>query len=330
MSERVGLAVVGPGWWGRVLADAIGRTSTAEVVSCFARTAESRDKFASDYNCAAAPSLAELLADEAVDGVVYATPHTVHRSHIEQAAAAGVHAFVEKPFTLTAEDGRAAIRAAVEGEIQLMVGHQRRRQQANRAIRAMIDDGTIGTPVHAEGTFNVARGYPDSWRADPNETPFGGMTALGVHHLDTFHYLLGEVSRVSAFSNPVLDDQPLDHATGLLLEFRSGAIATLVTTHFAPMANRVTLWGSGGAAFNEDDGARLFRQDRNDQTRTEEQLEPNDALAEQMAEFAAAIRGQVEVETGGPEGLAVIEVFEAALASARRGAVVDVDEFRAG
>ncbi|MGI9596860.1 MAG: Gfo/Idh/MocA family protein [Acidimicrobiales bacterium] len=330
MSERVGLAVVGPGWWGRVLADAIGRTSSAEVVSCFARTVKTRAEFAADYNCSAAASLEELLADEAVQGVVYATPHTLHRSNIEQAAAAGVHTFVEKPFTLTADDGRAAAAAAEAGGIQLMVGHQRRRQTANRAIRAMIDDGTIGTPVQAEATFNVAMGYPDSWRVDPSETPLGGMTALGVHHLDTFHYLLGEVARVSAFSNPVLSDQPLDHATGVLLEFRSGAVATLLTTHFAPMANRVTVWGSAGAGFNENDGGRLFTQDRNDPTRSEESIEPNDALAEQMAEFAAAIRGKATIETGGDEGVAVIEVFEAALASARRGQVVDVDEFRAG
>ena len=42
---------------------------------------------------------------------MFATPHTLHRAHVEAAAAAGVHAFVEKPFTLTTEDGRATIAA---------------------------------------------------------------------------------------------------------------------------------------------------------------------------------------------------------------------------
>ena len=63
MTGRVGVGVVGLGWWGRMLADSIGRTSNGIVVSCFARTDETRDAFAADYGCASARSLDELLAD---------------------------------------------------------------------------------------------------------------------------------------------------------------------------------------------------------------------------------------------------------------------------
>ncbi len=329
MSEPIGVAVVGLGWWGRVLADAIGRCDSTELVACFARTDEARDEFAADYGCASPPSLEALLADDAVDGVLYATPHSLHREHIEQAAAAGVHVFVEKPFALTAADGRAAIEAADAAGITLMVGHQRRRQAANRRLRAMVDDGTIGTPLHGESTFFVPKGYPASWRATREETPLGGMTGLGVHSIDTFRYLLGDVGRVSAFSNPVLDGQPLDHATGLLLEMTSGAVASLLTTHYSPASNRVAIFGDQGAGMNEQDGTRLFVQSRTDPTPVEVEFEANDPLVEQMSEFAGAIRGTAEVETGGEEGLAVVSVLQAAIASVARGTAVDVAEFSA-
>ncbi len=328
----VGLGVVGLGWWGRVLADAAVEVPEVEVVSAFTRTQEKRDQFAANFGCTSAPSLEALLADDAVDGVLFTTPHTVHRENIEQAAAAGVHVLVEKPLTLNAADARAAIAAAKAGGIHLMVGHQRRRQSANRQIRAMLDDGTIGTAVQAEATLNVPTQYPDTWRANAEETPLGGMTGLGVHHLDTFHYLMGEVKRVAAFSNPVLDDHPLDHATGLLLEFATGAVGTLTTSHFAPATNRVSIWGTEGAAFAEGDGTQLFTQRFGEPGREPVDITINNPLVDQVAEFASVIAGDdgAVIETDGAVGLAVIEVFEAAIASARRGAVVEVDEFRAG
>lgn len=327
MTEPVGLGIVGLGWWGRVLADVVGRTPSAKLVSCFARTKSARESFAADFECRSANTLAELLADDEVQGVLFATPHTLHRQHIEQAAAAGVHAFVEKPFTLTTGDGKAAIAAAEQGGIHLMVGHQRRRQHANRELRKMVDDGKIGTILHGEATFFVAKGYPDTWRATKEETPLGGMTALGIHSIETFHYLIGEVASVSAFSNPVIKDQPLDHATGLLLEFTSGAVGTLLTSHYAPAANRIAIYGDAGAGFNEDDGKRLFAQARTEPIRQELTVEHNDVLVEQIEEFANAIAGTGSIETGGAEGLAVVSVLEAAIASSQRRAVVDVAEF---
>lgn len=327
MSEKVGLGFVGLGWWGRVLADAVLRGEHGEIVAGFARGDDARNRFAADYSCTPSSSLDELLNDERVEGVVYATPHTVHREHVEQAAAAGVHVFVEKPFTLTADDARAAIAAAEAADIQLMVGHQRRRQTANRQLKSMIDNGDIGTPLHGEASFFVSNGYPDTWRAGADETPLGGMTALGVHCLDTYHYLLGPVARVSAFSNPVIADAPLDHATGLLLDFESGAVATLVTSHYAPAANRTAIYGSAGAGFNENDGALLFTQARTDPTRHELTVEPADAIVEQLDEFAQAIRGTAVVETGGPEGLAVIQVLQAAIASAANNRAENVSDY---
>ena len=270
----------------------------------------------------------ELLKKDELEAIIIsATPESTHYPMIKAALEAGKHVFVEKPFTLNTADGRAAVEAAEEAGIVLMVGHQRRRQAANRHIKAMIDDGTIGTPVHGESSFFISRGYPDSWRANPDETPLGGMTALGVHCLDTYHYLLGEVARVSAFSNSIIDGQPLDHATGLLLEMTSGAVATLPTTHFAPAASRVAIFGSEGAGFNEDDGKALFIQGRDEPTRKQIDFEYNDIIAEQIDEFAAAIRGTGTVETGGAQGLAVIAVLEAAVASVARGSVVEVSEF---
>ncbi len=104
-SDRVGLGLVGLGWWGSELADAAERGGVARVVSCFARREEPRNDFAAKHGCRAASSLDEFLGDPEVQGVLIATSHQSHRMLVEAAAAAGKHVFVEKPLTTTVADG---------------------------------------------------------------------------------------------------------------------------------------------------------------------------------------------------------------------------------
>lgn len=325
----VRLGLVGLGWWGGELAAAARRSGAAEVVACHARTAAARQDFAQQVGCRAVGSVQEMLAADDVEAVMLATPHSVHADQVCEAAAAGKHVLVEKPFTLTVEEGRRAVAAAHSAGTVLMVGYQRRRQAANRRIRQMLDDGEMGTLLVASSMFHVSHGYPATWRADRTETPLGGMTGLGVHMIDTYHYLIGPIAAVSAFSRGVLPDQPLDHATGLMFEFETGAVGTLLTTHFVPGAVEVTVHGTAAAAFSQRDGARLLVQNQGEAFPTEADLAPNDPLVEQIAEFAAAVRGGAPVETDGRVGLAVTEVLQAAVASAQRGQPVQVAEFAA-
>lgn len=327
VNEPVGLGVVGLGWWGGELADAAARSGAAEVVACYARTRSARDAFAAERGCRAATSFEDLVSADDVEGVILATPHSTHGSQIREVAAAGKAVLVDKPFTLSTADGRSAVEAARAAGTVLMVGHQRRRLAAVRRIRSMLEAGTLGTPLLATSVFAVPRGFPATWRSSQQESPLGGMTGLGVHMIDTFHYLVGPIRRVSAFSNGVLSGEPLDHATGLLLEFSSGAVGNLVTSHYNAFTEELSILGSAASAYSRDEGTRLFTQNRGEMDRTEVPLEATDALAEQVAEFAGAVRGAGPVETDGEVGLAVIAVLEAAMASVERGEAVDTAEF---
>lgn len=329
-NEPVRLGVVGLGWWGGELADAAARSGAAEVVACYARTESARVAFAEARGCRAATSFRELVSADDVEGVVLATPHTVHGEQVRQVAAAGKGVLVDKPFTLSVADGRRAVAAAADAGTVLMVGHQRRRLAAVRRIRAMVDEGRLGTLLLATSVFVVGRGFPATWRSAPHESPLGGMTGLGVHMIDTFHYLVGPIRRVSAFSNGVLDGEPLDHATGLLFEFESGAVGNLVTSHYNPFTEEFSIFGSGATASSRNEGTRLFVQQRSETERREVLLRANDPLAEQVAEFAGAVRGGGPVETDGGVGLAVVAVLEAAMASVERGEAVAVAEFSGG
>ena len=203
--DPVGLGLVGLGWWGGELTKAADRGGAARVVACFARGEEGRNAFADEHGCRAATSMEDLLTDDSVEGVLIATSHQSHRHLIEQVAASGKHVFVEKPLTTTVEDGRAAVDAARRAGVILQVGHQRRRTAANRKIKEMIDAGELGDIETVVAHQSIPNGFKmpeEAWRWNPDQSPLGSMTSLGVHNIDTMHYLVGPIARVSAFTRP--------------------------------------------------------------------------------------------------------------------------------
>lgn len=325
-ATKVKLGSLGLGWWGTELAKAASRSGVAEVVSCYARGEEGRRSFAEEQGCRAMSSLEDFFGDPEIDGVMIATSHQSHRELIEQAAAAGKHIFIDKPLTTNVVDGEASIEAARAAGVLLQVGHQSRRTAANRRIREMIDAGEIGDIETVTANQSLPNGFkmpPEAWRWNPDQSPLGSMTSLGVHKIDTMHYLAGPITAVSAITRPGRD-WPIDEATVLSFEFASGALGTLTTSFFTPVVNEISVFGMKAAAYNMDRGSRLLVQKTGETSRDEVVLDPVDPVVDQLKVFAGAIKGDIEVEATGEVGLAVIKVLEAAVESAASGRVVEV------
>jgi UDP-N-acetyl-2-amino-2-deoxyglucuronate dehydrogenase len=330
-ADPVALGSIGLGWWGGELAEAVERSGRARIVTCFSRTEEARLVFAERHGCRAAGSLDEVLADDEVEGLLIATPHSTHEDMVVAAAEAGKHVLIEKPLTLTVAAGRRAIEAAGRAGIVLQVGHHRRRLAATRALKQIVDAGELGMVHLLEANLSLpgALDPKPGWRNDPRERPLGGMTALGVHMADNLCYLVGPVARVSAFSRPLLARGSLDDVTTCILEFESGALGYLGTSLVVPKIGTLAVYGTGGAAWSEEDGARLFRQDMGETSRREQPLDAVDGLAEQLAEFATCIRTGARPEVGGEEALQIVAILEAAMESCSSDRPVALKELRA-
>lgn len=330
VETKVRLASAGLGWWGGVLARA-AVVAGAEIVGGFARREGSRQSFVDEHGGRVFETFADVLAAEDVDGVLIATPNSTHADMVIAAAGSGKHVFVDKPFALDVASGATAIAAAEKAGVVLQVGHNQRRQPANRRIKQLIDDGALGTVIMIEtqqSTPNALRFRPDYWRANDTESPLGGMTSLGVHMVDTMAYLLGEIETVFAMSKGIVDFPPIDHATTLLFEFASGPLGYLGTSFVVPRVNSVTVRGTAATAVNEADGHRFFWQTIDDRVPTEQPVEVLDTIADELGEFVRSIRGEATPETGGREGLEVIAILEAAKASSASGVPAVVAEFR--
>ncbi len=327
--EPVRVACIGMGWWSDVLADAIKRSDKLKIVACYSRSPEKRQAFAGKYGCRATERYEAILDDRAVEAIVNTTPNDVHLETTRAAAAAGKHVFLDKPIANSIADARAITAACRKAGVVLALGYQRRRESPFRWIRRQIDDGVFGKLVNAEANISRDRlGKFDltSWRYTAKGMPGGVMLQIGIHYTDVLEYLLGPVKAVNArLAQLVLPGDNSDVAS-LVLEHESGALATLNASYAsASEYYLMNVYGKEASAYYDlHQGLRFLK--RGGDRSSPVALEKNDAIRDELDEFAAAVRGEGQPEMDGERGTASLAVIRAGIESAREGRRVEVAE----
>jgi predicted dehydrogenase len=329
VSNPLRVACIGMGWWSDVLADAIQRSGKLEILSCYTRSDDKREKFAAKYRCRPAASYEAMLADPQIEAIINTTPNDVHLATTGAAAAAGKHVFLDKPIANSISDGRAITEACRKAGVVLALGYQRRRESHFRWIRQQIDDGLFGKLVNAEANISRDRvGKIDltSWRYQAAGMPGGVMLQIGIHYIDVLEYLIGPIRTVRGqLAQLALPGDNPDVAS-LMLEHENGALSTLNASYAsASEYYLMNIYGRDATAYYDlHNGLRLLRRGE-----TKPKAVPcaeNDTLVEELEEFAAAVRGQGQHEVGGEYATRSLAVVRAGILSAREGRRVEVAE----
>jgi predicted dehydrogenase len=245
-------AIVGMGWWGRTLVEAV-QTGSDQIrfVAGTTRTVSPEvQAFAAAQQLRLAASYEALLADPTVDAVVLATPHSLHAAHTVAAAQAGKHVFCEKPLALTTADADAAVAATTRAGVTLGLGYNRRFHPEMTALRQKIQSGALGTVLHFEATMTFPNALllkPEAWRAHRDETPCGGLTPMGVHAIDGMIDLGGEIAHVYCQSFHRVVPVDSDDTTSMLFRLKSGASGYLGTITATGPGFSFQVFGSQGS-----------------------------------------------------------------------------------
>jgi predicted dehydrogenase len=245
-------AIVGMGWWGRTLVEAVQADSDQiRFVAGATRTVSPEVKtFAEAQHLQVVDSYEAVLRDTTIDAVVLATPHSLHSAQVVAAAQAGKHVFCEKPFALHKADAEAAVAATETAGVTLGLGYNRRFHPEMTALRAKIQSGELGTLLHFEATMTFPNALllkPEAWRAHRDETPCGGLTPMGVHAIDGMIDLGGEIDHVYCQSFHRVVPVDSDDTTSMLFRLKSGASGYLGTITATGPGFSFQVFGSKGS-----------------------------------------------------------------------------------
>ncbi len=243
-------AIVGLGWWGKTLVESCEESDAVRVVAGATRTVSPEiEGFAKQKGFRLESDYEALLADDGIEAVILATPHSLHAVQVIAAAKAGKHVFCEKPFTLTRKEAEDAVAAVQKAGVTLGLGYNRRFHPEMTSLRERVQSGALGTILHLEATMTFPNALALSsahWRAHREETPCGGLTPMGVHAVDGMIDLCGEIDQVfcQSFRRVVAIDA--DDTTSILFRMKSGMSGYLGTITATGPGFSFQVFGSNG------------------------------------------------------------------------------------
>jgi 1,5-anhydro-D-fructose reductase (1,5-anhydro-D-mannitol-forming) len=328
----LGFAILGPGRFaeGRIV-PALLRAGNCRLVAVVSRDRDRAEAFAEEHGVAKAyDDLGAALADPEVEAVWVATPHALHREHVEQAAAARRHVLCEKPLATTVEDARAIVRACRQAGVTLGTGYHLRHHPLHKEMRRLVLEGELGEVALAQAEWSLPPAPagslgPAPWRRDPALSGGGIVTGTGVHAIDLLRFVLNdEVDEIMAFTDARTSPiAPLESRALAQMRFRAGTLATVRCARgvHAP-GNDLYVQGVTGSA--------TAHRTIDEATRGTLSVSGTDALlsgipagsdmyAFQAHAFAEAVERGEEPDASGEDGLRMVELTAALYESARSG-----------
>lgn len=222
------VAIVGCGYQGRLLAQAIGRLDTLFVTACADPVREAAVSVATAAGHSNIyGSVDELLRSSDVDAIVIATPHHLLAEIALSAIKAGKHVLAEKPIAVSEQEAHRIEEALVTSDIRYMAGYSLRFFAAQQQVYNLLRMGAVGK-IEAI-TAGIGMQPLTGWRNDP--TLGGGqLLYLGSHLIDEVLWYLGE-DPVAVYAD-VRDraDSHTDETSLFQIHFANGAVAQCMVT----------------------------------------------------------------------------------------------------
>jgi D-apiose dehydrogenase len=228
--NRLKGAAMGAGYFSRFQYEAWTRIPEVEMSAIYNRTEDKARAIMTQYGIPRYyADWREMIDRERPDFVDIVTPPETHEEMCAYAAARGVHMVCQKPLAPEFETSRRIVETARAAGVRFMVHENWRWQPWYRKIKQVQQSGTIGGFTHIHFLMRMGDGWGDNAYLDRQpffrDYPRLLVYETGVHFVDTFRYLLGEVDEVYANLrrlNPVIQGEETGQ---VFFRFVSGATA---------------------------------------------------------------------------------------------------------
>jgi predicted dehydrogenase len=326
--KSVKLAVIGCGHLGRIHARLLANVEGAELVAVADPVAESRRHAATETGATAVADYRDLIGQ--IDAAIIAAPASMHHAIGMDLLRHGVHLLIEKPLAVNVGEAEELVWAANWHGAMVQVGHIEQFNPALAQVLPFVQDPRLIEATRAGGyTFR--------------STDIGVVLDLMIHDLDlALHFANSPVRRVQALGISVLGDH--EDVAQARLEFANGCVANLSASRISyKQVRHMQVWSDQGCVnfdfatrqatavcpvtellqreFDLDDIGPSARAHLKDhlfedlfQMQRHDAAEQN-ALLEELKDFAGSIQEQREPRVTGLQGRNVLAVAEQVLQS---------------
>lgn len=269
-----------------------------------------------------------MLQNEQADFIDIITPPNTHLAFCSLAAKRGLHIICQKPLAPTMAEAKQIQALQTAYGIRIMVHENFRFQPWHRQLKKLLANGIIGNTIF---TINVRMRMGDGWQEDAymNRQPyFREMERLliyetGIHFIDVFRYLVGEITSVNAKLKKLNTNIRGEDFAWVNFEFENGALGFLDANRYNESTAenpRLTFgyWqidGNKGSLRLYEDGKitvqKLGQRERGQQYTFEDKNFAGDCVYLTQLHFVEALLSKEEFETGVSDYLKNLKIQEA-------------------
>ncbi|HRF01493.1 MAG TPA: Gfo/Idh/MocA family oxidoreductase [Pirellulaceae bacterium] len=331
--SRIATVVVGAGHLGRIHTRLACSLESLDVIGVIDPDPAARERVGKEFGTPTFASIDEL--SRMPEAAIVAAPTALHHQLGRRFLAEGIHVLMEKPITVDSRQAAELIDLAQRSDAVLQVGHVERFNPAFRRLSERIERAKfVQTRRLSEYTFR--------------STDVGVVLDLMIHDLDLVLSLIeAPVTKVDAVGISIMGDH--EDIAQARLEFEDGSVATLEASRCSFTRERSVTAFSDRAFARADLTAGAVRSiapdpdllaravpflsldaSVKDQVKSElfsrwlplvdEQVTPSNAILDEQADFARAIRGDRRPTVDGRQGMRALQVAERILDEIREHA----------
>ncbi|MFT5885186.1 MAG: putative dehydrogenase [Arcticibacterium sp.] len=256
---------VGAGYFSRFQYEAWNRIPEVEITALCNRNEKKGKALAVDFGIKTVyTDVAKMLDTEQPDFIDIITPPETHLAFCREAFKRKMDVVVQKPLAPTMAEAKTIVEEAATAGVRLMVHENFRFQPWYREIKKLLTKNAIGENIFS-AYFRMRMG--DGWGEEAylNRQPyFREMPQLlvyetGVHFIDTFRYLFGDVEHVYARLRKLNSVIKGEDAALVQLDFSNGIMVTWDANRYNESDNPDSRYTFGEMVIEGNEGSiRLF------------------------------------------------------------------------
>lgn len=311
--KKLGVAVVGTGFWGRNHARVYRELEETELIAVCDINVERAKNVAEQFGVKFYANSGKMLKNEAIEAVSLCTWSTILAKETSKALMAGKHVLVEKPMAASAKQAMKLLKIAEKEGLHLSVGFLMRFIPGLQHIRKAIENKKIGDLVSA--TAKRVSQWPE------RIGDVGVVKDTAIHDIDVMRYVFGE-DPIAVFARAgSMRHKKFEDYAQIMLTYKGGKSAFIESNWLTPYKTR-TLVITGSEAIMKLDyiTQELTIED------AKETIQPRypwqEPLKLELKHFANCILRKGKPLITGIDGLRALQIAEAALKSSTKGKAV--------
>jgi UDP-N-acetylglucosamine 3-dehydrogenase len=313
--KKLGVAVIGTGFWGRNHARVYRELPSTELVAICDVDARRAKNIADQFGAKMYTSSARMLKNKDIEAVSICTWSTMLAKEALRALRAGKHVLVEKPMATNTRQARRLIEAAQENGLHLTVGFLMRFIPGLQRIREATEKRKIGDLVCI--TAKRVGQWPE------RIGDIGVVKDTAIHDIDVMRYISNEdpisvYAKAGSMKNTKFEDY-----AQIMLAYEGVKSAFIESNWLTPYKTR-TLTVTGSEAIMRLD---YITQDLWIES-AKESFQPRypfqEPLKLELQHFAECVTEKKKPLFSGRDGLKALQIAEAALRSSAKNRMISL------